>query len=120
MLQVEGEFERILQPQGKIYHRVSCCSGPGALGRRLWYNETVDGEVPYKPSPRGEGGPRSGTDEVEGYDIIAAGMGEASSVHLISRRCRSLSETRHRRQLPLKGKAVQILRYLSPQYTTNA
>ena len=36
--------------------------------------------------------------------MIAAAIGEASSVHLISRRCRSLSETRHRRQLPLKGK----------------
>ena len=45
-------------------------------------------------------------DEVESYDIPVAGIGEASSVHLISRRCRSLSETRHRRQLPLKGKPL--------------
>ena len=55
----------------------------------------LEGKVPAK---RGN--------EVESGDIISVGMGEASSVHLISRRCRSLSETRHRRQLPLKGKPM--------------
>ena len=44
---------------------------------------------------------------MESYDIPAAGIGEASSVHLISRRCRSLSETRQRHQLPLKGKPLE-------------
>ena len=56
----------------------------------------LEGKVPAK---RGN--------EVESGDIISVGMGEASSVHLISRRCRSLSETRHRRQLSLKGKPLE-------------
>ena len=38
--------------------------------------------------------------------MIASRIEEAPSVHLIRRRCRSLSETRHRRQLPLKGKPL--------------
>ena len=57
----------------------------------------------HRPSPRGEVGPRSGTDEVESCGMIAAGIGEASFVHLIRHLACHLSAGQ---ALPLKGKPL--------------